>query len=223
MPLAKRNQVRSGLSFSNFKNLTERAKRSTLPLCQLETTNMRKTIIASITILALAGGYAATAARAAGSHQGGHAEFGGPGKKSEVSRTIEVVMRDNYFEPERIRVTAGETFRFVVKNQGEFVHEFNIGTQHMHAEHRKEMEEMVALGVLEADRINHYMMQMDEGRGGSMEHDDPNSVLLEPGKDAEIVWKFAKPMDLEFACNVPGHYRSGMAGIIEFVENVATI
>ena len=183
---------------------------------------MRKTLIASITILVLAGGLATTAVHARGNHQGSPMEFGEPGKASEASRTIEVLMRDNYFEPERIRVKAGETFRFVVKNRGEFVHELNIGTPHMHAEHRREMEIMVAQGVLEPDRINHYMMQMDEGRGGSMEHEDPNSVLLEPGESAEIVWKFAKPIDLEFACNVPGHYESGMVGIIEFVKKFAS-
>ena len=131
-------------------------------------------------------------------------------------------MRDHYFEPEQIKVKANETFRFVVRNRGEFVHEFNIGTPHMHAEHQKEMEMMVAHGVLEADRINHEMMKMDTGRSGSMEHDDPNSVLLEPGDEAEIIWTFAKPMNLEFACNVPGHYESGMAGIIEFVRKLAS-
>ena len=166
-------------------------------------------------------GLATTAVHARGSHQGGHTEFGEPGKASQANRTIEVAMRDNYFEPDRIRVKAGETVRFVVKNRGEFVHEFNIGTAHMHAEHRREMELMVMQGVLEPDRINHHMMEADQGRG-SMEHADPNSVLLEPGDGAEIVWKFAKPMVLEFACNIPGHYESGMAGIFEFVKKLAS-
>ena len=192
------------------------------PAHTLEMPNMRKTLTTTAAILALAGGLATTAVHARGSHQGGHVEFGEPGKASQVSRTIEVVMRDHYFEPEQIKVKADETVRFVVRNRGEFVHEFNIGTPHMHAEHQKEMEMMVAHGVLEADRINHEMMKMDTGRSGSMEHDDPNSVLLEPGDEAEIIWTFAKPMDLEFACNVPGHYESGMAGIIEFVRKLAS-
>ena len=47
-------------------------------------------------------------------------------------------------------------------------------------------------------------------------HDDPNSVLLEPGKSGEIVWTFPKDADvaIEFACNVPGHYQSGMVGSV---------
>ena len=185
---------------------------------------MRKLSIITLPVLALTGGLAPIGALAAGSHQGGHGhvEFGMPGKDTEATRTIEVVTFDNYFEPEDIQVKAGETVRFVVRNQGEFVHEFNIGTPHMHAEHQKEMMMMAEHGVLEADKINYEMMKMDMGNGTTMEHDDPNSVLLEPGKEAEIVWTFAKPMGLEFACNVPGHYDSGMAGLIEFVEKLAS-
>ena len=45
-----------------------------------------------------------------------------------------------------------------------------------------------------------------------MKHDDPNSVLVEPGKSAELTWTFAKATRLEFACNIPGHYQAGMVG-----------
>ena len=97
-----------------------------------------------------------TAAIAAGSHQGGHGhfQFGKAGKAADVTRTVDVVMGDNYFEPEDIKILKGETIRFVIKNQGDAVHEFNIGTSHMHAEHQKEMEMMVEHGVLEVDKIN---------------------------------------------------------------------
>ena len=67
---------------------------------------------------------------------------------------------------------------------------------------------MMEHGVLEPDRINHDKMKM-----GGMMHKDPNSVLLEPGKSAEIIWTFPKAKTkLEFACNVPGHYEAGMVG-----------
>lgn len=161
---------------------------------------------------------------AAGSHMAGHGhpEFGAPGKASEARRTIEVIMDDVFFQPGKIEVLEGETVRFVVRNEGTIVHEFNIGTPHMHTEHQKEMQMMVDHGVLEANRINHDMMKMDMGNGHTMAHDDPNSVLLEPGKSAEIVWKFTQPMELEFACNVPGHYDAGMAGAFEFVRKLAS-
>lgn len=160
---------------------------------------------------------AASGAQAAGGHSGGHGhgmQFGEAGKASEASRTIEVTMGDNYFEPEKIQVKAGETVRFVVKNEGEFVHEFNIGSASMHAAHQKEMAMMVEHGALEADKINHDMMKMDMGGGRTMEHNDPNAVLLEPGQSGEVIWKFAESTDLEFACNVPGHYDAGMMGHI---------
>jgi uncharacterized cupredoxin-like copper-binding protein len=47
---------------------------------------------------------------------------------------------------------------------------------------------------------------------GGMKHDDPNSVLVEPGKTAELTWTFTKASGLEFACNIPGHYQAGMVG-----------
>ena len=159
---------------------------------------------------------------AGGSHKGGHAhyEFGAPGNADEVDRTIEVALEDVYFEPESISVKAGETVRFVLTNNGELVHEFNIGTPQMHAEHQEEMQMMVDHGVLEADKINFEMMKMEMEDGHTMEHDDPNSALLEPKAKGEIIWKFDKAMELEFACNIPGHYDAGMAGAFEFVEKL---
>ena len=123
-------------------------------------------------------------------------------------------MTDNRYLPEKITVKKGETIRFVMKNKGEFVHEFNIGTAKMHKAHQKEMMMMVEHGALEPDKINHAMMKMDMGGGKSMEHNDPNSALLEPKKSGEIIWKFDTDAKLEFACNVPGHYESGMVGKI---------
>lgn len=141
-------------------------------------------------------------------HGGKHAgATGQPGEASEVTRTIEVVMHDSYYDPKAISVESGETVRVVVKNAGQLVHEFNVGTAEMHTAHQKEMLEMMNHGVLRATRIDHSKMH-------GMAHDDPNSVLLEPGESGEIIWKFAASDDLEFACNVPGHYAAGMVGRI---------
>ena len=149
-----------------------------------------------------------------GGHHGGGA-IGEPGTAENVSRTIEVTMRDNYYEPESISVKAGETVRFRVKNEGALVHEFNIGTADMHEAHQDEMQMMVEHGVIKGDRIDHEMMEMDMGDGHSMKHDDPNSVLMEPGESKEIIWTFSEASSLEFACNVPGHYQAGMVGDLD--------
>jgi uncharacterized cupredoxin-like copper-binding protein len=154
-------------------------------------------------------------------HNHGHAatmKFGKPGEPSEASRTIEVTMGDNYFEPEKLVIQAGETVRFVIKNEGEFLHEFNLGTASMHAEHQEEMMIMMEHGMMTVTGIDHGTMKMDHASTGMSGHvhDDPNSVLVEPGKTQELVWKFATATGLEFACNVPGHYDAGMMGEIEF-------
>jgi uncharacterized cupredoxin-like copper-binding protein len=51
---------------------------------------------------------------------------------------------------------------------------------------------------------------------GPMTHDDPNSVLLEPSTQGEIIWKFKDKVALEIACNVPGHYDAGMVAMVKF-------
>ena len=78
-------------------------------------------------------------------------------------------------------------------------------------------------GVLEADRINWKaakQMQKDMGHGM---HEEPNSVLLEPGKSGEVVWTFPDHATLEFACNVPGHYDSGMVGDIKLSHYILVL
>ncbi|WP_028465800.1 cupredoxin domain-containing protein [Nisaea denitrificans] len=158
-------------------------------------------------------------ALAAGSHGGGHGmhdmKIGKPGDPAKVSRTIEITMYDNYYEPESLDIKEGETIRFVVRNAGEFVHEFNIATAAMHEAHRPEMMMMMEHGVLEPDRINLEAAKAMQASMGHGMHNEANSVLLEPGKSGEIVWTFPKHADLEFACNVPGHYETGMHGKVK--------
>ena len=151
-------------------------------------------------------------------HGGGHAmAIGEKGDPAKVDRTITITMSDNFFEPEEIDVKEGETIRFVISNKGEFLHEFNIGTAAMHAAHQKEMAKMAEHGMITPTGIDHKKMKMDHGGGKMMmAHDDPNSALLEPGKTAEVICRFSKNTELEFACNVPGHYDAGMMGEIKF-------
>jgi uncharacterized cupredoxin-like copper-binding protein len=158
----------------------------------------------------------AAAALASPGH--GSGDIGKPGAAAKASRTVTVVMGDNYYEPTEIAVKAGETVKFVIRNDGELVHEFNIGTAAMHAQHQREMAMMVEHGALEADRVNRDRMKMVMPDGKTMEHNDPNSVLVEPGKTAQIVWTFPSDTALDFACNVPGHYEAGMQGAFEIAH-----
>lgn len=146
----------------------------------------------------------------AGDKHGEEFAFGEKGDPADVARTIEIDMMDNAFNHKSLDIMPGETIRFKVHNSGEFVHEFNIAMMPMHMEHQEQMMQMMESGVLEGDRINHAMMS------GDMMHNDPNSVLLEPGQSGEVIWHFQKASDVEFACNVPGHYEAGMRGPIMF-------
>ncbi|MGL4317622.1 MAG: cupredoxin domain-containing protein [Pseudomonas sp.] len=151
---------------------------------------------------------------------GGHYAFGQPGEAAKADRTVEITLGDMYYEPDSVQVKAGETVRFVLKNDGALLHEFSLGDAAMHAEHQKHMLMMQQMGMLGADGIKpmdhsqmgHGMSGMDHGQ---MTHDDPNTVLIAPGKSAELTWTFTQASGLEFACNIPGHYQAGMLGTVE--------
>ena len=162
---------------------------------------MKKIGLALIALIA-----APAVALGAGSHSGGHGHdddghmkmaVGQPGKASEANKTVEVIMKETndgamIFEPSELSVEAGETIRFVVKNAGELEHEFVLDDHHGVMEHKALMEKFP-----------------------EMEHDDPNSVRLDPGSEGEVVWKFTNAGEFEFACLIPGHYDSGMKGMLK--------
>jgi len=145
--------------------------------------------------------------------------IGEKGNLSEVNRTIEIKMYDNYYEPNKIKIKKGDTIKFIVYNYGELVHEFNIATKEMHLKHQPEMMKMVEKEILLGDRIDKKKMKELAKTDHSMGHSHSNSVLLEPGQSGELIWKFNTNADLEAACNVPGHYDSGMiAKIIKLFD-----
>ncbi|MEB0047843.1 MULTISPECIES: cupredoxin family protein [unclassified Pseudomonas] len=144
-------------------------------------------------------------------------DFGQPAPAAKATRNVEVVMGDMSFMPKAIDIKAGETVRFVLVNKGQLLHEFNIGDAAMHAKHQQEMLNMQQSGMLTPTTMkgmdHSAMIGMDHGSmKPGMKHDDPNSVLVEPGKTAELTWTFTKATNLEFACNIPGHYQAGMVG-----------
>ena len=136
--------------------------------------------------------------------------IGSLGKTEDVDRTIKVIMYDNYYKPSNFNIKSGETIRFEVINAGELVHEFNIANAMMHKKHQPEMEKMVEHEILLADSIDKDKMKKMAKIDKSMGHTHSNSVLLEPNEKGDIVWKFENAVNIEIACNVPGHYQIGM-------------
>ena len=122
--------------------------------------------------------------------------FGVPGKAAAVDRTIRITARDVSFDVPSVTMKAGETVRFIVTNEGVADHDFTLGDAATQAAHRKEMLEMAGMDM------------------GQAHHGDANAVFLKSGETKELVWRFGKAGQIEFACNVPGHYEAGMKGVV---------
>jgi uncharacterized cupredoxin-like copper-binding protein len=126
-----------------------------------------------------------------------HGRFsaGEPGNPLKASRTVKVSMVEEgkrmSFDPPVIGVGLGEQIRFVLFNEGSEYHEFVLAT---HAENRKHAEFMK--------------------RFPKMEHNDPNATRLSALSSGELLWKFTKRGEFEYACLIPGHFEAGMHGKI---------
>ena len=137
-------------------------------------------------------------------------KIGSKGNETDVTRVIKVVMYDNYYEPSSFQIKEGETVKFEVENAGMLVHEFNIANKMMHMKHQPEMIKMAENGILLAFSIDKEKMKKMAKMDKSMGHSHSNSVLLEPKQKGDIIWKFDNAVNIEVACNVPGHYQAGM-------------
>jgi uncharacterized cupredoxin-like copper-binding protein len=132
---------------------------------------------------------------AALAHEGEHFSAGEPGNPKQPARIVTITMRDDEgkmrFEPASLTVRKGEQVRFLISNDGALKHEFTLASVQDNNKH--------------AELMKKYP---------DMEHDDPNAKSVDPGKGAEILWRFTKPGDFEFACLIPGHREAGMHGVI---------
>ena len=120
---------------------------------------------------------------------------GAPGNPKKPARTVTVVMTDKdgvmKYEPNSVAVKKGEQIRFILENKGEVKHEFILASFEDNKKHGELMK-----------KFPH------------MEHDEPNGVRLDPGKSAEVLWKFTRAGTFEFGCLIAGHREDGMTGTI---------
>jgi len=159
---------------------------------------IRTTTIAAATALLAATTFVAALGvsgpgRAHEGHQHTTFSAGEPGDPKKPARTIKVRMLEGSgkmsFEPALIQVRRGEQIRFVVQNDGDEDHEFILAT-------------------IEENRKHGELMK----KFPEMEHDDPNAKRVLPYANKELLWKFTKRGEFEFACLIPGHYEKGMFG-----------
>jgi uncharacterized cupredoxin-like copper-binding protein len=120
---------------------------------------------------------------------------GEPGDPKRPFKTVEILMTDEGakmgYTPDRLEVKRGEQIKFILKNLGVVDHEFLIDTKLNNAKHKLDME-----------------------KNPDMEHEEPNGARLKPGATRENFWRFTKAGTFEFACLLPGHYESGMKGVV---------
>ena len=159
---------------------------------------MRTNVALMVAAMIAAAGVSASPAFAHDAHGGGaHQLFsaGEPGDPKKPARTIQVTMRESdgkmLFIPDRLDVKRGEQVRFILRNSGALDHEFLLATTDENLKHAEAMK-----------------------KNPEMEHDEPNGRRVTPGKADEIVWRFTKTGEFEFACLIPGHREAGMLGKI---------
>ena len=120
---------------------------------------------------------------------------GEPGNPKKPARIVQVTMTESdgkmLFLPPRIEVRKGEQVKFVLRNTGLLEHEFVLASTAENLQHAEAMK-----------------------ANPDMDHDDPNGKHVAPSKSGEIVWKFTKAGEFEYACLIPGHREAGMIGTV---------
>ncbi|MBR9923389.1 MULTISPECIES: cupredoxin domain-containing protein [Vreelandella] len=162
---------------------------------------MRYTLLTT-SLFALSLSLITGAALAAPGHGGG----GNNLTEADVDRTISLEAGDMWFDPEELELAAGEVVKFEITNTGNLEHEFVIGSKEAQEEHRQMMLNMANGG-------GHDMSNMSHGGGHDMASMDMAGVTIAPGETGTLLWSVPDNVnELEYACNIPGHYESGMYG-----------
>lgn len=121
----------------------------------------------------------------------GMSAVGMPAPGAKPDKVVHVLLSDDMtikFK-KNVKIEPNDVVQFVVINTGNEDHEFVIGSPDEQAAHRKMMENPTG------DHDHHKM---------------GNVVYLKPGKAGQLLWHFHGEKKIEFACNIPGHFESGM-------------
>jgi uncharacterized cupredoxin-like copper-binding protein len=117
---------------------------------------------------------------------GDHGESHGSTSDAKATRTIDVTMKEFAYEPASVSVKAGETVKFVFRNEGQILHDAFIGDEAAQTEHEKEMRE-------------------------AGQHREDHAINVIPGKTGELTHTFDKAGEaLIIGCHETGHYAAGM-------------
>jgi uncharacterized cupredoxin-like copper-binding protein len=123
---------------------------------------------------------------------------------SGSSRTIDVTMIDNAYQPAQLQVAKGSTVTIRFKNTGMVKHEAIIGDDAMQMRHHDEMTAATA--------------QMDHGNpgpAGQAPDSSPEAVTIEPGRSGDLTHTFNESGSILIGCHEPGHWEAGMKATVE--------
>ncbi|MBD1557779.1 copper-binding protein [Vibrio sp. S9_S30] len=124
----------------------------------------------------------------------GMSDVGMPAKGAKPNKVVHVILSDDMtikFKKE-VDIEPNDVVQFVVVNTGKIEHEFAIGSVAEQKKHRTMMKEQ-----------------------GMHAHDSGSAVTVKPGKAKQLTWHFHGDTNVEFACNIAGHYEAGMVKSIE--------
>jgi copper-transporting P-type ATPase V len=112
-------------------------------------------------------------------------------RRAASQRMVQVAMDEFSYSPSSMSVRAGETVRFVFRNDGHVVHEAVIGDAAAQEAHEQGMA----------------------GTGSGHAH-GAVAVEVRPGAEATLVHRFDHAGEVLVGCHEPGHYAAGMKATV---------
>jgi uncharacterized cupredoxin-like copper-binding protein len=120
-----------------------------------------------------------------------------------AARTLDIQLGEFLFQPQEVRLKAGETVTLDVRNSGALEHEFMLGRGAGH-DGVGHAEDFLKDLRLEA--------RMTDGTFGEGDHG--RMMLVRPGGMGQLTMEVPpdRKGEWEMACFLPGHYEGGMKG-----------
>lgn len=132
---------------------------------------------------------------------------GGRAVAPTADRTVQIQLGEHFFQPEGVKLKAGETVAIELVNQGQLAHEFMIGREATVKQGKADgYQTDFFKGVKLSQTATQGQAKLDVAHGhGAM-------VKLDGGSKTTLVFTVPKDRagEWELGCFEPGHYESGM-------------
>ena len=119
--------------------------------------------------------------------------FGEPDSALNVSRTIYIMAMEANVVPATLTIREGETVKFLVTNKGDQQRVFAIGDPRV--------------------------AEQPDARTRRMPRRETEEMELRPGETRGLVWRFTKPAELVYVCDIQEHVHAGMIGVLHVIRS----